>query len=83
MTDWPEGRFGGKFVVLAIPLTDVQSTLDALLQTEALISLAVVAATVVLALVIIEIGLPIVFPCLTPDRNRTLSFSIFMRPPRP
>jgi two-component system OmpR family sensor kinase len=57
MTDWPEGRFGGQFVVLAIPLTDVQSTLSALLQTEALISLAVVAATVVLALVIIEIGL--------------------------
>ena len=43
--------------MLAIPLTDVQSTLSALLQTEALISLAVVAATVVLALVIIEIGL--------------------------
>ena len=57
MTDCPEGRFGGQFVVLAIPLTDVQSTLSALLQTEALISLAVVAATVVLALVIIEIGL--------------------------
>src|SRR5256712_1415993 len=57
MTYWPEGRFGGQFVVLAIPLTDVQSTLSALLQTEALIRRAVVAATVVLALVIIESGL--------------------------
>jgi len=57
MTDWPEGRFGGQFVVLAIPLTDVQSTLSALLQTEALISVAVVGATVILALIIIQIGL--------------------------
>ena len=57
MTDWPEGRFNGQFVVLAIPLTDVESTLSQLLQLEALISLGVVVGTTVLALVIIEIGL--------------------------
>jgi two-component system OmpR family sensor kinase len=57
LTDWPENSFGGQFVVLAIPLTDVQSTLSQLLQLEALIGVGVVAATVILALLIIRIGL--------------------------
>ncbi len=57
MTDWPEGRFGGQFIVLAVPLTDVQSTLRGLLLLETLVSLAVVAGTAVLALLIINIGL--------------------------
>jgi two-component system, OmpR family, sensor kinase len=57
MTDWPEGRFGGQFIVLAIPLTDVLSTLRGLLLLELLVSLGVVAGTAVLAFVIIEIGL--------------------------
>src|SRR5436190_13676682 len=57
MTDWPEGRFGGQYIVLAIPLTDVASTLSQLLQLEALISLGVVLGTALLAFVIIEVGL--------------------------
>jgi len=54
---WPEDSFRGEYVVLAIPLNDVESTLGQLLQLEVLISLGVVAATVVLALIIIRIGL--------------------------
>ena len=57
LTDWPENSFGGQFVVLAIPLTDVQSTLSQLLQLEALTGLGVVGATAILALLIIRIGL--------------------------
>ena len=57
VTDWPENSFGGQFVVLAIPLTDVRSTLSQLLQLEALIGLGVLAATAILALLIIRIGL--------------------------
>ena len=57
MTDWPEGRFGGQFIVLAVPLTDVQSTLRGLLVLEALISAGVVAVTAILALAIIQVGL--------------------------
>jgi two-component system OmpR family sensor kinase len=57
MTDWPEGRFQGQIVVLAIPLTDEESTLSHLLQLELLISLGVVAGTAIIALAIIQIGL--------------------------
>ena len=57
VTDWPEGRFGGQFIVLAVPLTDVQSTLSRLLLFEGLISVGVVAGTALLAYVIISIGL--------------------------
>ena len=57
VTDWPEGRFGGQYVVLAVPLTEMQSTLSGLLLLEALISLGVVAGTAILALVIIQVGL--------------------------
>jgi two-component system, OmpR family, sensor kinase len=57
MTDWPENSFGGQFVVLAIPLTPVLSTLSQLLQLEALIGVGVVAATALLALLIIQLGL--------------------------
>jgi two-component system OmpR family sensor kinase len=57
VTDWPEGRFSGQFIVLAVPLTDVQSTLSRLLFFEGLISLGVVAGTALLAYVIISIGL--------------------------
>jgi two-component system OmpR family sensor kinase len=55
--DWPEDQLQGNFIVLAIPLTEVQSTLRQLLLLEATISLVVVAATAVLALLIIRIGL--------------------------
>jgi two-component system OmpR family sensor kinase len=55
--DWPEDQLQGNFIVLAIPLTEVQSTLRQLLLLEASISLAVVAATAILALLIIRIGL--------------------------
>lgn len=55
--DWPEDSFRGNFVVLAIPLTEVRSTLNQLLFLEASITVAVVAATALLALLIIRIGL--------------------------
>jgi two-component system, OmpR family, sensor kinase len=54
---WPEDSFQGNYVVLAIPMGDVVSTLRQLLQLEALISLGVVVATAILALLIIRIGL--------------------------
>jgi two-component system OmpR family sensor kinase len=54
--DWPEDYFGGDFVVVAIPLTDVQSTLSQLVLLEVLISAAVVAATAILAWLIIQIS---------------------------
>jgi two-component system OmpR family sensor kinase len=57
VTDWPEGRFSGQYVVLAVPLTEVQSTLRGLLLLEGLISLGVVAGTAILAWLIIQIGL--------------------------
>jgi two-component system OmpR family sensor kinase len=57
VTDWPEGRFGGRFIVLAVPLSDVQSTLSNLLLFEGLISLGVVAGTGLLAWFIIHLGL--------------------------
>ncbi|HSS61295.1 MAG TPA: HAMP domain-containing sensor histidine kinase [Candidatus Limnocylindrales bacterium] len=57
MTDWPEGRFAGNYIVLAVPLNDIQSTLRGLLLSEALISVGVVAGTAILAFLIIEIGL--------------------------
>src|SRR2546421_983393 len=57
MTDWREGRFGGEFVVLAVPLTEVQTTLRGLLVSQALVSIGVVAGTALLAFLIIEVGL--------------------------
>ena len=57
MTDWSEGSFGGRFVVFAVPLTSVQSTLSQLLILEALIGAGVLAATAFLAFLIIRIGL--------------------------
>lgn len=57
LTDWPEGRFGGRVVVLAIPLTQVNSTLRGLLLNEILISSIVVVGTAVFAFVIIQLGL--------------------------
>ena len=57
LTAWPEDTFSGEFVVFAIPLTSVQSTLSQLLLLEILIGLGVLAATTILALLIIRIGL--------------------------
>src|SRR5713101_864944 len=54
---WPEDFFSGNYVVLAIPMTAVLSTLNRLLQLEGLISAGVVVATAILALFIIRIGL--------------------------
>ncbi len=54
---WPEDFFQGDYVVLAIPMSDVLSTLDQLVQLEALIGVGLVAATALLALLIIRIGL--------------------------
>jgi two-component system OmpR family sensor kinase len=57
VTNWSENSFPGDLVVFAIPLTETQSTLDALLLLELVISLAVVAAAAVLAFLIIRISL--------------------------
>ena len=54
---WQEDLFQGDTVVLAIPLTDVASTLSQVLQVELLITVGVVAATAILALLIIRISL--------------------------
>ena len=55
--DWPEDSFNGNFVVLAIPLTDELSTLSQMLILESKISLGVLAAIVILALLIVRLGL--------------------------
>ncbi len=55
--DWPEDSFGGNYVVLAIPLTEAESTLNQLLVLEGVIGTGVVVATMLLALLIIRIGL--------------------------
>lgn len=57
VTDWPEDLFNGDIVVLAIPLTSVQSTLSQLLFLEVLIGAVGVLATALLAFVIIQVGL--------------------------
>jgi two-component system, OmpR family, sensor kinase len=57
ITAWPENSFPGQIVVFAIPLTETQSTLSQLLLLELSISLAVVAATGILAFLIIRISL--------------------------
>ena len=57
VTNWPEDFFHGDYVVLAIPLTDVQTTLNQLLLLEALVTVIVVATMAVLSWVIIQIGL--------------------------
>ena len=57
LTAWSENSFNGQTVVLAIPIDDVAVTLGQLLQLELFISLAVVAATALLAWAIIAIGL--------------------------
>ena len=57
LTFWAENSFGGQTVVLAIPIDDVSATLSQLLRLELFISIAVVAATALLAWLIIQIGL--------------------------
>ncbi|HLZ96004.1 MAG TPA: hypothetical protein VKT20_11795, partial [Candidatus Dormibacteraeota bacterium] len=57
VTDWPEDSFNGSFIVFAIPIDDINSTLSQLLLLEALIGAVAVAGIAVLALLIIRIGL--------------------------
>jgi two-component system OmpR family sensor kinase len=57
VTYWAEDSFGGDFVVFAIPFDDVTDTLGTILRLEIFISAAVVAATALLAFLIIRIGL--------------------------
>lgn len=57
ITDWPENFYQGEYIVLAIPLTDVRSTLNQLVLLEVSISLAIIVATAILALLIIRISL--------------------------
>jgi two-component system, OmpR family, sensor kinase len=54
---WPEDSFQGNYIVLAIPMDDELSILSRLLQLEGLVSAGAVAATVILALLIIRLGL--------------------------
>jgi len=54
---WPEDSFRGNYVVLAIPIDDVVSTLNQLLAREAVISIALVLAMAVIALLIVQFGL--------------------------
>jgi len=54
---WQEDLFQGETVVLAIPLTEVVSTLHQLQQLELLISLGVVGAMAIFAFVIIRVSL--------------------------
>lgn len=57
LTYWREDSFNGQLVIFAIPLTETQSTLGYLLKFEALIGVGVVAATALLALVLVRVGL--------------------------
>ncbi len=57
MTDWPENFFNGRYIVLAIPLTPVQQTLNQLLMREALISALVIVGITGFGWVIIQLGL--------------------------
>jgi two-component system OmpR family sensor kinase len=57
MTVWTEDSFSGQLVVFAVPFDDVAATLHQLLQLEVFIGVAVVAATALLALLIIRVGL--------------------------
>lgn len=57
VTDWPENFFNGRFVVLAIPLTQAQETLNQLLIRQLVISALVIAGTAGLAWLIIRVGL--------------------------
>ncbi len=57
MTEWTENLFRGNIVVLAIPLTDVDSTLSQVLALEAVVGVGVVLATGFLALLIVRLSL--------------------------
>ena len=57
VTYWTEDSFSGQFVVFAIPFDDVTDTLGTILRLEIFISAAVVAATAILAWLIIQVGL--------------------------
>ena len=57
LTAWAENSFNNQTVVLAIPIDDVPATLEQLLRLELLISGVVIAATALLAWLIIHIGL--------------------------
>jgi two-component system OmpR family sensor kinase len=57
LTYWAENSFNNQTVVLAIPIDDIPPTLAQLLQLELFISVAVIAATALLAWLIIQIGL--------------------------
>jgi two-component system OmpR family sensor kinase len=57
VTDWTENSFDGQTVVFAMPIDDATATLGQLLRLEIFISLAVVAATAVLAWLLIDLGL--------------------------
>jgi two-component system, OmpR family, sensor kinase len=57
LTDWAENSFNGQTVIFAIPIDDVPATLAQLLHLELFISIVVVAATALLAWLIIQVGL--------------------------
>ena len=57
ITDWPENFYHGNYVVLAIPLTDVDTTLHQLLVLELELGAGMIALTALLAWLIIRVGL--------------------------
>lgn len=57
VTVWQEDSFNGATVVFAIPLAETNNILSSLLVLEVLIGLGVIAATALLAFVIIDTGL--------------------------
>ena len=57
VTDWPEDSFNGDYVVFAIPIDDLNSTLSQLLLLEALIGVIAVVGIALMALLIIRVGL--------------------------
>lgn len=57
VTDWAENSFSGQTVVFAMPIDDVQSTLEQLLRLEIFISAGVVLGTAILAWLIVRVGL--------------------------
>jgi two-component system OmpR family sensor kinase len=57
MTYWQEDSFDDAIVVFATPLTSTLNTLNTLLVVESIIGVAVLAATALLAFLIIQVGL--------------------------
>jgi two-component system OmpR family sensor kinase len=54
---WPEDSLGGAYILVAIPMDDVQATLSQLLLLEGIVGAVVLVATALLAILIVRVGL--------------------------